>query len=265
MPSRRRSASCSPSTASPSRLRFSRAPPSRIFASAGPSFSGRASTMRWPTISRSTRRAIGTTGLGSTGATAPPVRTAARRYQGRNSGTSGAMRCRFAAAAPSASGRITPSTNPSVKGRPWGSLSTPASLRGGVGMHLGCFADPALGESDRALRPFSGSRVGYGDVVGHGSRLHRPRANAMRRAQVPEKLRRRSVPGAAVSPRCRGQSQLLGADAFVEGSAAPAAQSAIQSGSGGRSSGVPRAANSSSVFTTPPLLRRNRARTIISA
>ncbi len=67
MPSSRRSASCSPSTASPRRFRLSLAPLSRIFAIAGPSFSGRASTTRWPTISRSTRRAIGTTGDGRTG------------------------------------------------------------------------------------------------------------------------------------------------------------------------------------------------------
>ena len=57
----------------------------------------------------------------------------------------------------------------------------------------------------------------------------------------------------------------LGAGAFVDGSAAPTAQSVIHSGSGGRSSGRPRASKSSSVLTTPPVLRRNRARTIISA
>ena len=126
MPSSRRSASRSPSTASPSRLRFSLAPPSRSAAIAGPSLSGRASTTRCETISRRARRAIGTTGEGSTGATAPPTLTAPRRYHGRNSGASGAIRDSVDAAAVRLSGRMTPSTNPIVKGRPFGSLRTPA-------------------------------------------------------------------------------------------------------------------------------------------
>ena len=93
MPSSRRSASSSPSTASPSRLRFRR----RAALAESSRWRGRASRAGrrrrgGPTISRSTRRAIGTTGDGSTGATAPPTRTAPRRYQGRNSGTSGATR-----------------------------------------------------------------------------------------------------------------------------------------------------------------------------
>ena len=91
-----------------------------------PSRLGVASTMRCPTIPRRTRRAIGTTTIGSRGAIRPPSRTAARRGRGRNAGTCGASAARLRAATVRSSGRITPSTKPTVKSRPLGSFSTPA-------------------------------------------------------------------------------------------------------------------------------------------
>jgi hypothetical protein len=94
---------------------------------AAPSFAGRASAMRWPTMPRSTRRATGTTTPGSTGATTPPTRTAPRMYQGRNAGTCAARRERLRAATLRSSGRTTRSTKPMVKARPDSSLSTCAS------------------------------------------------------------------------------------------------------------------------------------------
>ncbi len=78
-------------------------------------------------MSRSSFRAIGTTGRRQIGATPPPSSTTERRYQGRNSGTIGAMRCSCEAAALRLSGRMTPSTKPSVNGNPFASCSTPAS------------------------------------------------------------------------------------------------------------------------------------------
>ncbi len=124
----RRSASRRPSTASPSRLTSSRTPGSaRSRSSAAPSRGPSASTTRCPTIPRSTRRATGTTRCGSTGATRPPTRTAARRCGGRNAGTPGARRARARAAARSSSGRTTPSTKPTANVSPSGSARRSAS------------------------------------------------------------------------------------------------------------------------------------------
>ena len=92
-----------------------------------PSLASVASMIRWPTISRSTRRATGTTMPGRIGAMVPPRATAERMYQGRKEGTFGAKALRLRAATNRSSGRITPSTKPTVKSRPLGSLSTPAS------------------------------------------------------------------------------------------------------------------------------------------
>ncbi len=83
--------------------------------------------MRWLTISRSTRRAVGTTTPGSDCAITPPSETAPRIGAGRNFGVSGARFFSFFAAARRSSGRTTPSTNPTVKSRPFGSLRTPVS------------------------------------------------------------------------------------------------------------------------------------------
>ncbi len=152
MPESRRSASCSPSTASPRRLRLSRLPPSRSFAMAGPSFAGVASSTRWPTMARSTRRAIGMTTQGSIGAKTPPTRMAAFRYQGRNFGVSFATCSRLRPATPRSSGRMTPSTKPTVKARPFGSFSTPAS-RSAAGS-TGC---AALSASQRRTRETTSS------------------------------------------------------------------------------------------------------------
>ena len=93
---------------------------------AGPSFASVASTIKWPTISRSTRRAIGTTICGATGAMMPPRRTAPRMYQGRKAGTFGARAARLRPATARSSGRTTPSTKPTVNSRPCGSFKTPA-------------------------------------------------------------------------------------------------------------------------------------------
>ncbi|MNI84825.1 hypothetical protein D3C73_1417600 [compost metagenome] len=93
---------------------------------AGPSLASVASTIRWPTISRSTRRAIGMTTCGTIGAMTPPTRTALRMYHGRNLGTLGASSASLRPATDRSSGRMTPSTNPTVKSRPFGSFRTPA-------------------------------------------------------------------------------------------------------------------------------------------
>ena len=76
---------------------------------------------------RSTRRAMGTTAQGSAGATAPPIRTATRMYQGRNAGVERASRDRFRAATERSSGRTTRSTKPTVKSSPCWSFKALAS------------------------------------------------------------------------------------------------------------------------------------------
>ena len=126
MPFNRRSASASPSTASPSRLRFSRVPSVRSFASVLSSCAGVASMTRWLTIFRSMPRAMGTIGRGNCGAKPPPKEMAARRYQGRNAGMCRLRRSRLRPATFRSSGRTTRSTKPRVKSSPRGSFSTPA-------------------------------------------------------------------------------------------------------------------------------------------
>ena len=92
-----------------------------------PSLASVASMIRWPTISRKTLREIGTTMPGMIGAMKPPSATADFMYQGRKEGTFGARALRLRAATFRSSGRMTPSTKPTVKSRPLGSFSTPAS------------------------------------------------------------------------------------------------------------------------------------------
>ncbi|MCU1444584.1 MAG: hypothetical protein JWP54_242 [Cryobacterium sp.] len=57
----------------------------------------------------------------------PPSLTAPRSAAGRKPGTWGAIALSFAAATFTSSGRTTPSTKPTVKSSPFGSLSTPAN------------------------------------------------------------------------------------------------------------------------------------------
>ena len=117
---------------------------------------------------RSTRRDVGTTTEGSTGASAAPIRTAVFRYSGRNLGISGVSWCRARAATCTSSGRMTPSTKPTVNASPFGSRSTSASSAA-----AGSGAMPALSASQvrtcataASARPASSSCAGsYGWVV----------------------------------------------------------------------------------------------------
>ena len=114
-----RCASCSPSTASPSRLTLSRTPSPRSLPIDLPSLRSDASRIRCPTIERSTLRATGTTTPGIFGASAPPVATAARI--GAAGTPESAARGRSAFWPPNADpGRTTPSTNPTVNFSPFG-------------------------------------------------------------------------------------------------------------------------------------------------
>ena len=107
---------------------FSCTPDRRNLRMLAPSRSGDESTIRWPTIRRSTRRAIGTTTSGNAGATPPPTLTAARIHHGKNRGVRRDNLRSSRAATALSCGRITPSTNPTVKAKPSASLMTSASI-----------------------------------------------------------------------------------------------------------------------------------------
>ena len=137
-----RLASRSPSTASPSRLMLSAAPDPLIRRSAGPSFPIDASITRWLTIFLSTRRAIGTTIRGSSGANTAPRPIRKRSVKGKNLGVSLRSWFRFRAATFLSSGRITPSTKPTANSRPFASCSSPASRLDAFG--VGSFAASSI-------------------------------------------------------------------------------------------------------------------------
>jgi hypothetical protein len=107
---------------------LSETPRSLMRFSAEPSFSGEASIIRWRTIERNTRRAIGTTAHGTTVAKVPPSLMSDRRSEGRNSGTIPVNARKFLAETRMDSGLITPSMKPTAKASPFGSRSKPANL-----------------------------------------------------------------------------------------------------------------------------------------
>ncbi len=126
-PAQRRSASLSPRTASPSKLMLRRSPFALRRLSDLVSFLSLASMMRWPMRVLSAQRAMGTTRVGKIGAKKPPTWISVRKTPGKNAGISRESARKFRPATKSSSGRATPSTKPSAKAGPLGSLRTPAS------------------------------------------------------------------------------------------------------------------------------------------
>ena len=104
---------------------FSVEPPERSLEILLESFDGVASITRCATKDRRTFRAIGITIHGNGLARVAPSPSKARRIQGKNFGVIFLKRYRFLAATLRLSGRITPSTNPTAKSKPFGSCSRP--------------------------------------------------------------------------------------------------------------------------------------------
>ena len=104
---------------------------------------------------RNATRAAGITTQGSGLATRAPTFTAARRCHGRNPGTSRASSPKVLAASRTSSGRITPSTNPTVNARPRGSLSIAASRAAALSTGWPC----AYSSQRRTVASTSGTRA----------------------------------------------------------------------------------------------------------
>lgn len=121
--------------------------------------------MRWLTIRRSTRRAIETTMPGKGVAIAAPTAMAPRMGAGRKAGVSGTSSFSFFAATARSSGRTTPSTNPTVKSRPFGSLSTPANRAADA---FTGYAAASL--TQRRTSSTTGAARSWGRITSHFSR-----------------------------------------------------------------------------------------------
>ena len=163
---RRRLASASPRTASPSRLRLRVNPFSRASSSIASSVSEPASNTRWPTVERRYFRAMGITTFGRIGAAMEPAVTRIVSIRPRNSGA-GSVRLRgeaiFAnssAATLLSSGRATRSTKLKVNSTPCGSWTMSAScfVAGAVSLTSSHLSACSMATSTRPSMSWFGAR-----------------------------------------------------------------------------------------------------------